>query len=70
MRRVSVDYTMHALASFKRTLQPQLPAGTAFKFAYISGVMVERDQAKKLWFADEARHIRVCILTQTAYGGH
>ena len=64
MRRVSVDYTMHAVSEFKRKLQPQLPNGTSFKIAYISGVMVERDQEKKLWFADEARHIRVCHLLQ------
>jgi len=61
-RHVSVDYTMHALAEFKRKLQPQLPVGTSFKFAYISGVMVERDQTKKLWFAEEVRHIRVCYV--------
>lgn len=59
IRRVSLDYTMHALSGFKRKLLPQLPDGTTFKLAYISGVMVERDQEKKLWIADEARHIRV-----------
>jgi len=62
IRHVSVDYTMHAIAEFQRKLLPQLPAGTRFSFAYISGFMVERDQTKKLWFLEEVRHIRVCTV--------
>lgn len=57
-RHVSIDYTMHAASVLTQELaQP----GKPFRFAYLSGVMAEKDQEKSLWFMGEARRMRVSV---------
>jgi len=58
-RKVNVDYTLAAANAFATSLTPQLGDGKRFRFVCLSGMLVERDQQKKLWFiagitADEA----------------
>jgi len=60
IRRISVDYTITAARAFSSQLTTS--GTTPFRFAYLSGAMVERDHNKKTWFANEALHIRVRVL--------
>ncbi|KAL8706681.1 MAG: hypothetical protein Q9201_000315 [Fulgogasparrea decipioides] len=57
-RRINLDYTMVAAETFTRELAPQLPEGKNFRFVYLSGMMTERNQERKLWFMSETRRIR------------
>lgn len=52
-RRVSVDFTAAAARIF------QQQGSRRFRFVYVSGGLVERDQARPLWFSATFRRIRV-----------
>ncbi|KAL8736129.1 MAG: hypothetical protein Q9181_002519 [Wetmoreana brouardii] len=57
-RRINLDYTIVAAETFANQLAPQLAEGKDFRFVYLSGMLTERDQARKLWFMSESRMIR------------
>lgn len=52
---VCYDYTMHALKSMASL------ANKPFRFIYVSGILIERDQTKELPYLAEYRHMRVCF---------
>ena len=56
-RRINVDYTMATANTFKSFGSEPTP----FRFVYVSGLMVEKDQEKNLWFGSAPRKIRVCV---------
>lgn len=53
---ICYDYTMNGLANMAAHV------GKPFRFIYVSGVTVERDQEKTLPFLSEYRLMRVCVL--------
>lgn len=61
-RRVSLDYTLAAARAFTEQ-QQHAAAGdgrdSKFRFIYMSGKAVQRDQTKSLWFLSEYRKMRV-----------
>jgi len=59
IRRISVDYTITAARAFSSQLRTS--RASPFRFAYLSGGMVERDHNKKTWLTNEALHIRVRV---------
>lgn len=60
-RRVSLDYTLAAARAFTEQ-QQHAAAGdgrdSKFRFIYMSGKAVQRDQTKSLWFLSEYRKMR------------
>jgi hypothetical protein len=48
---------VNALTTF---LASQLRDGKRFRFIYVSGLLVERDQTKTLWFGRDMRRFKVC----------
>ena len=58
-RKVEVDYTIAAATAFTRSLTPMLSPGQKFRFVYLSGLISERDQEKSLWYAQDARRLKV-----------
>ncbi|KAK5739656.1 hypothetical protein LTR17_005140 [Elasticomyces elasticus] len=57
-KEVHVDYTLAAATAFAQNLAPNVGEGKRFTFVYLSGKLCERDQAKSLWFMEEARKMR------------
>jgi hypothetical protein len=61
-RCVSVDYLAAAATAFTGASNGrERTSGTRFRFVYISGAGVERDQGKSLRFLGKFRRLRVCI---------
>ena len=59
-RSVIVDSTLGAARAF---IGADLAGkGNKFRFVHLSGMFVEKDQTKRLWFLNEARKIRVRLL--------
>lgn len=60
-RRVSLDYTLAAARAFTEQQHAAARDGreAKFRFIYMSGKAVQRDQTKSLWFLSEYRKIRV-----------
>ena len=59
-RKINFNFTIAAATAF---LHAKVSGdGKKFTFIYLSGIFVEKDQARKLWFLTEARKIRVHIL--------
>ena len=54
-----VEYPMAAINAFVTSLAPQLHHGKRFRFVYVSGMLSERDQEKKLWIAQGPRRYKV-----------
>ncbi|KAL8812748.1 MAG: hypothetical protein Q9223_007213 [Gallowayella weberi] len=52
-RRINLDYTVAAAKAFIG-----LNEKAKFRFVYLSGMLTERDQERKLWFMSEARKTR------------
>lgn len=50
---------MAAVNAFTTFLAPQLRDGKRFRFIYLSGLLVERDQTKMLWFGRDMRRFKV-----------
>ncbi len=62
-RKVEVEYTRAAASAFTKVLAPPLKAkGKAFRFVYTSGMLVDRDESKSMWFLKEQRTIKVHFL--------
>ncbi|KAK5118810.1 hypothetical protein LTR62_000019 [Meristemomyces frigidus] len=59
-REVHYDFTFAAARTFLENLRPSaLKTGKKpFRFIYVSGFVVERDQQRNLWFMSEARKMR------------
>jgi hypothetical protein len=55
---------MAAVNAFTTFLASQLRDGKRFRFIYVSGLLVERDQTKTLWFGRDMRRFKVCRLLQ------
>ncbi|KAI9728645.1 MAG: hypothetical protein M1828_002751 [Chrysothrix sp. TS-e1954] len=55
-RTSDVDYTLTAARKFLSEIQRT--EGTPFRFVYLSGMLVERNQNAKLWFLSEVRKMR------------
>ena len=72
LRRSEIEYTMAAATAFTRELAPMLPQGKKFRFVYLSGMIAERDQGKRLWYAQDGRRIKVCtfFVASGLYPGH
>jgi hypothetical protein len=51
---------MATVNAFTTFLAPQLRNGRRFRFVYLSGLPVERDQTKTLWFGRDLRRFKVC----------
>lgn len=58
-RRVCVDYTMAAVKVFTENAAAKEDRGSKFRFIYVSGMAVQRDQTKSVWFMSDYRKIRV-----------
>jgi hypothetical protein len=58
---------MAAVNAFTTFLASQLRDGKRFRFIYVSGMLVERDKTKTLWFGRDMRRFKVCRLLQ--HGG-
>ncbi|KAL7916748.1 hypothetical protein GGI35DRAFT_485892 [Trichoderma velutinum] len=56
-RRVCVDYPLAAARAFAQQHKAS-QAENKFRFVYLSGGAVERDQSKSLWFQQDYRKIR------------
>ena len=61
-KRVSIGYTMTAAKVFTEHAEAKKDHGEKFRFIYVSGAAVERDQNKSLWFLGPYRRIRVRTL--------
>jgi len=60
---LDLAYALAAATAFTKSLIPHLPPSSpTFRFVYCSGIFVERDQQKNLWFLQEARRNRVIFL--------
>ncbi|KAI4246133.1 MAG: hypothetical protein L6R40_002085 [Gallowayella cf. fulva] len=55
-RRINLDYTIAAARAFVEA--KVAGEGNKLRFVYLSGMLTERDQERKLWFMSEARKIR------------
>ncbi|CBF78288.1 putative nucleoside-diphosphate-sugar epimerase [Aspergillus nidulans FGSC A4] len=55
-RRVSLDYLSAAATAFTKDLQPN--SARKFRFIFVSGAVVERDQKKALWYWGDFRRLR------------
>ncbi|PVH79088.1 putative nucleoside-diphosphate-sugar epimerase [Cadophora sp. DSE1049] len=53
-RKVSVEYTLAAAKAFSALPRPQ---GRPFRFVFVSGFVVVRDQKASVWFFPEARKV-------------
>ncbi|KAI9813119.1 MAG: hypothetical protein M1827_004339 [Pycnora praestabilis] len=66
-RKVMIDYPTIAAQTFNNTLSAQLQGDgkqkKKFRFIYLSGMLSERDQAKTLWFMQDARRLRGALET-------
>jgi hypothetical protein len=62
-RVISIDYTAAAAAAFQNAFLSGSSAsrapGDKFRFVYISGSGVERDQERPLWIMERHRRLRV-----------
>jgi hypothetical protein len=61
-RKVSIEYTLAAAKAFDQGAIMENDKAKKFRFVYLSGGAVERDQTKPLWFMQDYRRIRVCLL--------
>ena len=68
LQRSEIEYTMAAATTFARELAPMLPQGKKFRFVYLSGMIAERDQGKRLWYAQDGRRIKVRIWSALSQG--
>jgi hypothetical protein len=59
---VCYDYTIHALKSMAAL------ANKPFRFIYVSGILIERDQTKELPYLAEYRHMRVRFILCFSWG--
>lgn len=59
-RTIIVDSTIAAAKAFVDA--KVAGEGTKFRFVHLSGMFVEKDQKKRLWFMNEGRKIRVSII--------
>ncbi|KAL2827790.1 hypothetical protein BDW59DRAFT_54708 [Aspergillus cavernicola] len=61
-RRISIEYTAAAASAFQRAFTSDTvssdASGGRFRFVYISGAGVERDQNQSLWYAGNFRRLR------------
>ncbi|KAL2812001.1 hypothetical protein BJX63DRAFT_397865 [Aspergillus granulosus] len=57
-RRVCIEYTAAAAPVFQRALTESGSDGRPFRFVYISGAGVERDQNRSLWYMGNFRRLR------------
>ncbi|KAL2824587.1 hypothetical protein BJY01DRAFT_230418 [Aspergillus pseudoustus] len=64
-KRICIDYTAAAAAAFQRAMTASDDGDSGekkekqpFRFVYISGAAVERDQSKSLWYMGNFRRIR------------
>jgi len=57
-RAVEIDYPLAAVTAFAALIA--LPLGKRFRFLYLSGMIAERDQMKRLWYMQDARWLKVC----------
>ena len=55
-KRINVDFPAAAANAFATHLAKP---NQKFRLAYMSGFLSERDQTRKLWVAQDMRHIRV-----------
>lgn len=60
-RTIIVDSTIAAAKAFVDA--KVAGEGKKFRFVHLSGMFVEKDQTKRLWFMNEGRKIRVSIIT-------
>ncbi|KAK0108612.1 hypothetical protein ONS95_003407 [Cadophora gregata] len=56
-RKVTVEYTLAAVKAFSALPRP---VGRPFRFVFLSGFVVVRDQNASVWFFPEARKVAVC----------
>lgn len=57
-RDVHMDYTMAAVKSLQSTMKE----GQHFRFVYVSGSLVERDQSRTIWLMGDMRRMRVYLV--------
>ena len=50
---------MAAVNAFTASLAPRLEGSSRFRFVYLSGMIAERDQSKKLWFGPGSQKWKV-----------
>lgn len=60
-KTICLDYTMAAARVLSHQRKVAADNSTNFRFVYLSGGAVERDQDKPLWFMQDYRRIRVSL---------
>lgn len=61
---VHEGYTFAAAEAFASSVAPHTTSGKPFRFLYLSGHLVERDQDKSLWFLGQMRKARGTVETK------